>query len=324
MINHVVSSSPGRAKGKEPVAAVMLRLPAYSTVSRLCLDRCLEVLLLSFSCLAVIASIVIFVVLLEESLPFFKEVSLGAFLLGKTWAPLFEPRSFGVLPLCCGSLVVSTIAALLAVPAGLAIALFLAEYATIRQRKIIKPALEILAGIPTVVYGYFALCVVTPALQILLPQTQIFNSASAGIVMGIMILPLIASLSDDALSAVPQSLKDSGLALGATKLEVCFGIVFPASLSGITAAIVLAISRALGETMIVALAAGSTAKLSLNPLESIQTLTAFIVQLSLGDTPAGTSEYRSIFAVGLLLFLLTLVLNLVAHNLLKRNWCKYE
>ena len=257
-------------------------------------------------------------ILIREVWGFFGEISPLAFLLGTRWTPLVEPRSFGVLPLVCGTMLVVVGAALISIPLGLASGIYLSEYASNRVRGLLKPILEILAGVPTVVYGYFALTFVTPLLMRILPSTQVFNAASASIVVGIMVLPMIASLCDDAFRAVPRSLRDAGYALGATDLEVATQIVLPSALSGVLASFVLAISRAIGETMAVALAAGATPKLTLNPLESIQTMTAYIVQVSLGDTPSGSLEYRTIFAVGLLLFVMTLSMNLLANRILRR------
>jgi phosphate transport system permease protein len=275
---------------------------------------------LLFGCAAVsvLTTAGIIVVLAKESFPFFQQVSVFEFLAGTRWTPLLEPRSFGVLPLFCGTLLVVVGSALVALPTGLLTALYLSEYASPRFRAIVKPVLEVLAGIPTVVYGYFALTAVTPVLQSIFPATQIFNAASAAVVVGIMILPMVASLCEDALSSVPDALRQGAYALGATQSEVATAIVVPSALSGIMASFVLALSRAIGETMAVSLAAGATPKLTMNPLESIQTMTAYIVQVSLGDTPAGTVEYRTIFAVGALLFVLTLGMNILAHRILRR------
>jgi len=215
-------------------------------------------------------------------------------------------------------------AMVIALPLGLLAAIYMSEYASENVRRILKPVLEILAGIPTVVYGYFALLFVTPLLKSIFPQTQTFNAASASIVMGFMILPMVASISEDALSAVPRSLRDAAYALGATKLEVSTQIVVPAALSGISAAFILAVSRAIGETMIVAIAAGQQPKLTLNPLESIETMTAYIVQVSLGDTPRQSIAYLTIFAVGMMLFLMTLVMNVISHFLTRRFREVYE
>lgn len=274
--------------------------------------------------LSIVTTAGIIWILIREAWVFFRDVSLFSFLTGTRWAPLLEPRSFGVLPLVCGTMLVVIGAALVSLPLGLASGLFLSEYASDRTRGILKPILEILAGIPTVVYGYFALTFITPLLMRILPTTQIFNAASASLVVGIMILPLVASLCDDACRAVPRSLRDAGYALGATEFEVSTQVVLPGALSGVLASFVLALSRAIGETMAVTLAAGATAKLTANPLESIQTMTAYIVQVSLGDTPAGSIEYQTIFAVGILLFGITLGLNWLANRILHRFWEVYE
>lgn len=274
--------------------------------------------------LSVITTLAIAAVLVREACPFFREVSLYEFLTGTRWTPLLEPRAFGVLPLVCGTFLVVLGAALIAIPVGLACAIYLAEYASGRVRSVIKPVLEILAGIPTVVYGYFALTFVTPSLKTVFPSTHVFNAASASIVVGIMVLPMVASLCDDALRAVPESLRQGAYALGATPFEVTTRVVVPAALSGIVASFLLAASRAIGETMAVTLAAGATPNMTLNPLESIQTMTAYIVQVSLGDTPAGTVEYHTIFAVGALLFFITLCMNVIAHRVLRRFREVYE
>lgn len=264
-------------------------------------------------------------VLALESFRFFGEVSPFEFLFGTRWAPLLEPKSFGVLPLVCGTLLVAGGALLVAVPIGLGSGIFLSEYAPRGVRAIVKPILEVLAGIPTVVYGYFAIVFVTPKiLQPLLPGTDIFNAASAAIVVGIMIVPTIASLCDDAFRAVPRSLRDVAYALSATKLEVSTRIVFPAAMSGVVASVILAFARAIGETMAVTLAAGAMPRMTANPLVSIQTMTSYIVQVSLGDTPHGTIEYQTIFAVGMVLFLLTLTFNVFARRILHRFREAYE
>lgn len=256
--------------------------------------------------------------LASQAVGFFREVPPWEFLTGTRWAPILVPQSFGVLPLVAGTLLVSVLAGLVAIPIGLATAIFLAEYAPDKIRRIIKPTLEVLAGIPTVVYGYFALTFVTPQLQKLIPDLLIFNALSAGIVMGIMIIPMVSSLSEDAMVAVPRSLREAAYGLGATRLEVTLRVVVPAALSGIVAAFILGLSRAIGETMLVTIAAGATPNLTANPLESIQTMTAYIVQLSLGEAPHGSIEYNTIFAVGLLLFCITLGMNVIGHWIVRR------
>jgi phosphate transport system permease protein len=257
-------------------------------------------------------------VLLFETVAFLREVSIVEFLTGTEWTPLFSEKHFGVLPLVAGTALVSAIAMVVALPAGLLAAIYLSEYAPSQLRRIVKPLLEILAGIPSVVYGYFALLFVTPILQQFIPTLSGFNALGPGIVMGIMILPLVSSLSEDALHAVPNGLREGAFALGSTRMQTTLRVVVPAAFSGISASFILAVSRAIGETMIVAVAAGQQPRLTANPLVPIETMTAYIVQVSLGDTPAGTLEYRTIFAVGMLLFLMTFLLNLVSNRLRQR------
>lgn len=281
---------------------------------------------LFFSCAAisVLTTLAVVGVLSIETFHFFQQVPASDFLFGTRWTPLLEPKSYGILPLLFGTTLIVIGAAIVALPVGLASAVYLSEYAGARTRDVVKPILEILAGIPTIVYGFFAITFVTPILRTLIPSTEVFNAASAGIVVGIMVLPMVASLCDDALRAVPNALRDGAYSLGATSFEVTARIVVPASLSGVFAAFVLAISRAIGETMAVTLAAGATPNLTLNPLESIQTMTAYIVQVSLGDTPAGTLSYQTLFAVGAVLFSMTLVLNLIANAIMNRYRDVYE
>jgi len=260
----------------------------------------------------------IIAVLAVETFNFLREVPITDFLFGTEWTPLFATPRFGVLPLVIGTLLVSSIAMIVALPMGLLSAIYLSEYAVPRTRRAIKPVLEVLAGVPTVVYGYFALLFVTPLLQRFIPDLAGFNALGPGIVMGIMILPLVSSLSEDAMQGVPRGLREGSYALGATKMQTSLKVVVPAAFSGITAAFILAVSRAIGETMIVAIAAGQQPRLTLSPLVPIETMTAYIVQVSMGDTPQGTLEYRTIFAVGTLLFLGTFVLNLVSAWLRER------
>jgi phosphate transport system permease protein len=268
-----------------------------------------------FACAAVsiLVTTGIIAVLVFETFEFLREVPLTAFLFGTQWTPLFYNKQFGVLPLVAGTALVSGIAMLVALPAGLLSAIYLSEYAPQPVRRVVKPMLEVLAGVPTVVYGYFALLFVTPLLQRFIPGLSGFNALSPGIVMGIMILPLVSSLSEDALHAVPNGLREGAYALGATRMQTTLRVVVPAAMSGISAAAILAVSRAIGETMIVAIAAGQQPRLTLNPFVPIETMTAFIVQVSLGDTPAGTLEYKTIFAVGMLLFVGTFILNLFSN-----------
>ena len=274
--------------------------------------------------ISVITTIAIISILSKESYLFFLEVPPIEFFFGTRWVPLLQPQSFGVLPLLWGTMIVTIGAAIIAIPIGLATAVYLSEYASPKTRSIIKPILELLAGIPTVVYGYFALSFITPILQTIFPNTQVFNAASAAIVVGIMILPMIASLSDNALSSVPESLRQGAYALGATSYEVSTRVVVPAGLSGVMASFLLAISRAIGETMAVTLAAGATPNLSIDILDSIQTMTAYIVQVSLGDTPVGSMAYQTLFAVAGLLFVITLTLNVISQFILNRYREVYE
>ena len=267
---------------------------------------------------SVFTTLGIVAILLAEALPFFQQVSLREFLLDTQWTPLFAQKRFGIMPLVVGTFLTSAVALALAMPVGLLSAVYLSEYAPPRMRAVLKPALEVLAGIPTVVYGYFALLTVTPLLKQIVPDLEAFNALSAGLTMGVMIIPLISSLSEDALYAVPVSLREAAYALGATRLEVATRMVIPAALSGIVASFILAASRAIGETMIVAIAAGQRPILTLDPRRAIETMTAYIVQVSLGDVPHGTLEFRTIFAVGLVLFLLTLALNLIAMRIIER------
>jgi phosphate transport system permease protein len=282
-----------------------------------------KLLVYAASSISILTTIGIVVVLFSESFKFFCEVSFAEF-LGTVWTPLIEPRHYGVLPLVSGTLLVGLGATLVAVPIGTIAALFLSEYVKGKSRVILKSLLEVLAGVPTVVYGYLALTLITPELQKFIPDLEIFNGLSAAIVVGIMIIPTISSVSQDAFEAVPRDLREAGFGLGARKYQVATTVVFPAALSGVIASVVLGFSRAIGETMAVTLAAGATPKLTLNPLTSIQTMTSYIVQVSLGDTPAGSIEYNSIFAVALMLFLMTLISNLFALWLSRKFQEKYQ
>lgn len=281
-------------------------------------ERWIRAILFACASISVLTTLGIIATLLWESIGFFREVSIVEFFTGTQWTPLFVPQRFGVLPLITGTLMVTVLSALVALPIGVGSAIYLSEYAPKRVRKVVKPALEVLAGIPTVVYGYFALTFVTPIIRSILPETSVFNALSASIVLGIMLIPMVSSLSEDAMMAVPDSLRAGAYALGSTKFEVATRVVVPAALSGIVASFILALSRAIGETMIVTLAAGATPNLTLNPLESIQTMTAYIVQVSMGDTPHGSIEYRTLFAVGMTLFLITFAMNLLGQWVLRR------
>jgi len=282
------------------------------------LEWIIERLLFLCAALSVLTTAGIIAVLALETYEFLREVSIVEFLTGTEWTPLFSNQHFGVLPLVVGTMLVSTIAMVVALPMGLLAAVYLSEYAPNGVRRVIKPVLELLAGVPTVVYGYFALTFVTPLLQQVFPTLSGFNALSPGLVMGLMILPLVSSLSEDAMRAVPRGLREGSYALGATRMQTALKVVVPAAFSGITAAFILAASRAIGETMIVAIAAGQQPRLTGNPFVPIETMTAYIVQVSLGDTPQGTIEYRTIFAVGMLLFLMTFGLNLISTWLRER------
>ena len=297
-------------------------------------EGCIAFVFKAAAILTILVTIGIILSLLSETLGFFArpEVTFWKFLTGTNWEPLASkasPDNFGILPLVAGTLLVAGVAALLAVPVGLGTAIFLSEYATEKLRTKIKPVLEILAGVPSVVYGFFAISFITPIIKTVFQDwlgmnVMYFNALSAGIVVGIMIIPMIASISEDAMRAVPRSLREGAFALGATKFEVAVKVVVPAALSGITAAFILAISRAIGETMAVSIAAGSTPNMTLNPLRSVQTLTAFIVQVSFGDAAAGSINSQSIYAVGMTLFVMTFVMNMISDLVLRKFREVYE
>ncbi len=274
--------------------------------------------------ISILTTVGINFILITETFQFFREVSLWEFFGTATWTPLFEPKQFGIWPLIAGTCLIALGSCIVALPLGLGIGIFLAEYASPGIRRVVKPILEILAGIPSVVYGYFALTSITPLLQDIFEGVEVFNAASASIVVGIMVLPMVASICDDTIRSVPKTLRDGGYALGATKYEVTAQVVVPSALSGILASFILAFSRAIGETMAVTLAAGGTAHLTINPFEGIQTLTSYIAQVSLGDTPHGSIEYQSLFAVGMVLFLMTLFMNNLSHYVVKRFGRRYE
>ncbi len=307
------SRVPGRATfGRRPLVRRAREWPIYAFL---------------FACaiLSIGTTAGIIYVLLEETVGFFRDVSVLEFFTDTQWTPLFQDQHFGVLPLLSATFLMAAGAMAVAVPLGLGAAIFLSEYSPASVRAVVKPLLEVLAGIPTVVYGYFALKFVTPNIvEPLFPEAQVFNAASASLAMGIMILPMVSSLSEDAMRAVPQSLREGAYGLGANRFEVATRVVVPGALSGIFAAFILAVSRAVGETMIVTIAAGNQPNLSWNPLEAMQAMTAYIVQVSLGDTPAGTIEYRTIFAVAMVLFASTLVMNVAAQWLLHRFREVYE
>ena len=281
-------------------------------------ERLIEAGLFACGALSVLVTAGILLVLAFETFEFFRGVSLGEFLGDTKWTPLFVDKHFGIWPLVCGTLLTSAIAILVALPLGLLAAIYLSEFAPVRARRILKPTLELLAGVPTLVYGYFALVFITPILQKFIPDLAGFNALAPGIVMGFMIMPMISSLSEDALYAVPNSLREGAYALGSSKLPAVFRVVVPAARSGIIAAITLSISRAIGETMVVTIAAGQQPNLTLDPRVPIETMTAYIISISKGDTPNGTLEYRTIFAVGSMLFLMTFVMNLVSHRMARK------
>ncbi|OHB75233.1 MAG: phosphate ABC transporter permease subunit PstC [Planctomycetes bacterium RBG_16_64_10] len=288
------------------------------------LEPVIYVALVCCAAVSILTTVGIVVVLVVEAAQFFRHVSIVEFLTDTRWSPLLEPQHFGILPLVCGTFLVTVGAAVVALPVGLGAAIYLSEYASPPVRETVKPVLEVLAGIPSVVFGYLAVVTVSPLIREWFPSANVFNAASAAIVVGFMVLPTVVSLSEDVLRSVPRSLREAAYALGATKLDATVKVIVPAALSGIVASFLLALSRAIGETMAVALAAGASPKLTLNPLEAIQTMTAYIVQITQGDIPAGTIEYRTIFAVGLTLFVTTMALNILAQWFVSRMREKYE
>jgi phosphate transport system permease protein len=288
------------------------------------IEKIIQALLGLCALITILTTAGILYVLISETVIFFREVSVVEFLTDKQWTPLFAEKHFGILPLLSGTLLTAFIAIVVALPIGLTIAIYLNEYAYKRFKNIIKPILEILAAVPTVVYGFFALMVITPFLQKIFPEMSGFNALSAGFVMGIMIIPYVSSLSDDAISAVPKSLRDGSLALGATRFQTAFKVILPSASSGIVVSIILAISRAVGETMIVAIAAGQQPRLTINPLVPIETITTYIVQVSMGDVAHNSLEYRTIFAAGIALFAFTFTLNNVGYWFNKKFHRKYE
>mgnify|MGYP001159187595 CR=1 FL=1 len=282
-------------------------------------EKTIPFILFICAVISVFTTLGIIFTLLFETFTFFNRVPFIEFITSKEWLPFFESDpSYGILPLLSGTLVVAVIAMVAAIPLGLTAAIYLSEYASERTKRTLKPILEVLAGIPTIVYGFFALTFVTPLLQKFIPDLSFFNALSPGIVVGIMIIPMVASLSEDAMNAVPNSIREGALGLGATRFEVAFKIVLPAALSGIIASFVLAISRAIGETMIVTIAGGATPTLGFDVTSSIQTMTAYIVQVSLGDAAYGSTIYYSIYAVGITLFVFTLIMNLLAQYISKK------
>ena len=287
-------------------------------------EQLIHALLFIAAAISVVTTVGIVASLVMPAFDFFREVSLWDFLTGTTWTPLFLDGEFGVLPLVVGTIMISLISALVAFPLGLGVAIYLSEYANVRAARVLKPILEILAAIPTVVLGYFALTFVTPLLRDIGIGVSVFNALSASLVLGVMLIPTIASLSEDAMAAVPRDLREGGYALGADKLQVSTRVVIPAAISGIIAAYVLGFSRAVGETMIVLIAGGQLAQITADPREPIETMTAFIGATGFGDIPTGSIEYKTIFAVGLTLFVMTLVMNLISIRLVRKYREIYE
>ncbi len=287
-------------------------------VARQVKEKVIEIILFLAACSSVATTIAILYILIKESISFFQEVSIISFLTGTKWTPLFVNPQYGILPLLSGTFMSAGVALAVAIPLGTIAAIYLSEFASSRVREIAKPALELLAAIPTVVYGYFALLYVTPFLQNLFPKLPGFNILSAGLVMGLMVIPFISSISEDAMSAVPVGLREGSYAMGATKLQTAIKVVFPAAISGISSSYILGTSRAVGETMIVAIAAGLRPNLTWNPFEQAATITSYIAQVSLGDLPHGSLAYQTIFAAGLTLVLMTLLLNIIGHFLAKK------
>lgn len=281
-------------------------------------EKLIELILFLAAFSAVATTVAIVVILLYESAVFFRQVSLVDFLTDTQWTPLFSDPHYGIMPLVAGTLTTTFVALAVAVPLGTIIAIYLSEFAPFKVREIVKPFMELLAGVPTVVFGYFALLLITPLLQIIMPELPGFNMLSAGIVMGIMIIPYVASVSEDAMRAVPMQMREGSYAMGATRFQTAIRVVTPAAASGIVAAFILGISRAVGETMVVAIAAGQQPNLTFNPAEGAATITTYIVQVSLGDLPHGSIEYQSIFAAGLVLLLMTLLFNVIGHFLRRR------
>ncbi len=303
------------------MAGVPTPVPPLGTARRRWGEEVIKGLLFLAAIVSVLTTTGIVFSLAEETIQFFREVGVADFLFGTEWSPLFASPKFGVLPLVTGTLLITAIALCVAIPLGLGAAVYLSEYASTRVRKTVKPVLELLAGIPTIVFGYFALTFFTPTIlkEFLGADVQVFNALSAGIIMGFMVVPTIASISEDAMSAVPAALREGAFGLGATKLQVSARVVFPAALSGIVAAIVLGISRAIGETMIVLVAAGQQPNLTADPRESVMTMTTYIAATAKGDVPVGSIGYQTIFAVGTLLFVMTLVMNAISIRFV-RKW----
>ena len=305
------------------MATTQLKDPPISkrlakNIKRNFIERVIEIILMFSALTAVFITLGIVYILVTEAAGFFSDVSVIEFLTSRQWSPLFEDAHYGILPLVSGTLTTSFIALGIAVPIGTIAAIYLSEFASHKARETVKPILELLVGVPTVVFGYFALLFVTPILQKMIPNLPTFNMLGAGIVMGIMIIPYIASVAEDAMRAVPMQMREGSYAMGATKFQTAIRVVTPAATSGIIAAYILGISRAVGETMVVAIAAGQQPTLTFNPLEGAATITAYIVQVAMGDLPHGSLGYQSIFAAGMVLFVLTFLFNILGHIARKR------
>jgi phosphate transport system permease protein len=313
------TSDPGSAVADIPLSGEQrLAELARSKTSRRRRERAIEAVLFLAACVSVFTTVGIVYILVKESVVFFSAVPLWTFLTDSQWTPLFSDAHFGIAVLLSGTLTSSAVALSVAIPLGTIIAIYLSEFAGHRTREVLKPLLEMLSGVPTIIYGYFALLFVTPLLQKIFPGLPGFNILSAGLVMGIMIIPYVSSLSEDAMRAVPMSLREGSYAMGATRLQTALKVVVPAALSGIASAYILGISRAVGETMILAVAAGMQPNLSFNPMEPAATITSYIVQVALGDLPHGSVGYQTIFAAGLMLLLLTLAFNLLGYWMRRR------
>lgn len=313
MASTELTANPGSVS-ENPILLAM----AAAKRRRLLKEKAIELVLLAAASVSIVTTLGILYVLVSETAVFFGEVSFSQFFFDTQWTPLFEDKHFGIWVLLSGTLTSSLVALSVAIPLGTIIAIFVSEFATPAVREIVKPVLELLSGVPTIVFGYFALLFVTPMLQSVIPSLPGFNLLSAGLVMGVMIIPYISSIAEDAMRAVPMSLREASYAMGATRLQTAARVVFPAAFSGVAAAYILGISRAVGETMILAVAAGSQPNLTLNPMESAATVTSFIAAVAQGDLPHGSIEYQTIFAAGLSLFVVTLVFNLVGMRLRAR------
>jgi phosphate transport system permease protein len=313
IINIDIAAAPHPVTGEARLAQLAARKAARKRK-----DKLVEAVLLMAACVSVFTTMAIVYTLVKESVVFFSHVPLWSFLTDRQWTPLFDDAHFGIIVLLSGTVSSSLVALLIAIPLGTIIAIYLSEFAGYRTRELLKPLLELLSGIPTIIYGFFALLVVTPLIQKIYPGLPTFNVLSAGIVMGIMIIPYVSSLSEDAMRAVPMSLREGAYAMGSTRFQTATRVVVPAAFSGIASAYILGISRAVGETMILAVAAGMQPNLTLNPLEPAATITSYIVQVALGDLPHGSIGYQTIFAAGLTLMLLTLLFNLLGYWLRRR------